>query len=174
MLIFNNLISHLEKIYHAVINMIQQFIGFELHSYHIVKKRIEGYTMVTQLKINMCTNSCIAFTEPFKELDKCPKCHEDRYEEIRKTKKMRPRQQFCTIPLGPLIQAMWHTPEGTDSMRYCDWKTTEIIQIIHGSAYLNTCCEGRITLMTLYSCFHLTHSYTMIRNQTVGSPSGSY
>lgn len=155
--IFNNLLSHSEKTYHDITNTIQQFTGLELDSYHVVKKKIEDATTVTQLRIDMCTNSCVAFTGPFKELDKCPKCNENRYEENRKTKKMQPRRQFYTIPVGPLIQAMWRTPEGADRMRYRDRKTTEIIKtihatgkiptyedVLHGSEYLDACREGRI------------------------------
>ena len=155
--IFNNLLSHSEKTYHDITNTIRQFTGLELDSYHVVKKKIEDATTVTQLRIDMCTNSCVAFTGPFKELDKCPKCNENRYEENRKTKKMQPRRQFYTIPVGPLIQAMWRTPEGADRMRYRDRKTTEIIKtihatgkiptyedVLHGSEYLDACREGRI------------------------------
>lgn len=84
---------------------------------------------------------------------------------------------------------MWRTPEGTDRMRYRDWKTAEIIQTIlatgkipkledflHGSEHLDACREGRIAPDDTLLMVSLdgTLSYTAIRNQTVGSLSGSY
>ena len=158
MAIFENLVGCSERTYARVRDTVQKFSGHLLDSHHIVKTKIRRTTGVTQLQNDMCVNSCIAFVGPFKELDKCPKCCENRYEEVKKTQKMRPRQQFYTIPLGPQIQAMWRTPEGADRMRYRDRKTTEIIEtiratgkipifedVLHGSEYLDACREGKIT-----------------------------
>ena len=118
MAIFENLVGCSERTYARVRDTVQKFSGHLLDSHHIVKTKIRRTTGVTQLQNDMCVNSCIAFVGPFKELDKCPKCCENRYEEVKKTQKMRPRQQFYTIPLGPQIQAMWRTPKGADHMRY--------------------------------------------------------
>ncbi|KAF8625281.1 hypothetical protein AX15_005464 [Amanita polypyramis BW_CC] len=188
MSIFNNLISHSEKTYHGIINTIQQFTGLELDSYHVIKRKIEGATTVTQLRIDMCINNCVAFTGPSKELDKCPKCNEDRYEEIRKTKKKWPRKQFYTIPLGPQIQAMWRTPEGADRMRYRNRKTAEIIQticatgkipvfedVLHGSEYIEACRTGKITPDDTLLMFSIDGAQLYRdKDQTAGSLSGSY
>ncbi|KAK2462167.1 hypothetical protein APHAL10511_005799 [Amanita phalloides] len=157
MSIFNQLISCSERVYEGVRATIQQFTGCKLHMHHVVKSKIECTTRVTQLQTDMCINSCVAFTGPFKELDKHPKCNEHRYKENNRTKKMQPRKQFYTIPVGPQIQAMWRTPEGADHMRYCDWKMAEIIEtilatgkilkfdVLHGLEYLKACCAGKIT-----------------------------
>ena len=155
--IFNDLVSCSERVYQAIRATIQRFTGHELNSHHVVKTKIEGVTGVTQLRTDMCINSCVAFAGPLKELNKCPKCSEDRFKENRRTKKMEPWQQFYTIPLGPQIQAMWRTPEGADRMRYRNRKTAEIIQtvcatgkiptfvdIVHGSEYLDACRAGKI------------------------------
>ena len=102
----------------------------------------------------MCINSCIAYTGPFKDLDKCPKCATERYKE--NSNKV-PRQQFYTIPLGPQIQALWRTPDGGNRMRYRNRKTDEILEelqrsgriptyedVLHGSEYLDAHCKGKI------------------------------
>ena len=158
MFIFNNLISCSEKVYEGVRATIQRFTGHEIDTHHVVKSKIERTTRVTQLQTDMCIKSCLAFAGPLKEMDKCPTCNENRYEENRKTKKLQPRKQFYTIPVGPQIQAMWRTPEGADRMRYRDRKTAEIIQtihatgkipkfedVLHGSEYLDACRAGKIT-----------------------------
>jgi hypothetical protein len=76
----------------------------------------------------MCPNSCIAYTGPFSELDKCPKCGEARFE-LRKNKRV-PHRKFHTIPLGPQLQALWRTPEGAKAMRYRREYTQNILNQI--------------------------------------------
>lgn len=149
MALFDDLIGGSEQMYRDVRETIKRFTGHVLDSRHVVKTKVENTTGVTQLQIDMCVNSCVAFTGPFKDLDKCPTCDEGRYQENKKTGKPQPRQQFYTIPLGPQLQAMWRTPEGADRMRYRNRKTDEIIQkiidegkiscfedVLHGSEYL--------------------------------------
>jgi hypothetical protein len=104
----------------------------------------------------MCPNSCIAYTGPFAALDKCSKCQSPRYEYAKGKKK--PQKQYYTIPLGPMLQALWRMPEGADRMRYRNRKTQEIIEqltrnhgvmptyedIFHGREYLNAVRAGKI------------------------------
>lgn len=70
--------------------MIKHFTGHVLDSHHVVKTKVENMTGVTQLQIDMCVNSCVAFMGPFKDLDKCPTCDEGCYQENKKTGKQQP------------------------------------------------------------------------------------
>jgi hypothetical protein len=95
-----------------------------LHSYWVVKSRLEKLSGITQIETDMCLKSCIAFTGPFADLERCPECHESRYDDKKPGKV--PFKRFYTIPLGPQIQAQWKTPEGANRMRYRNRKTEAI------------------------------------------------
>ncbi|KAK2467336.1 hypothetical protein APHAL10511_000571 [Amanita phalloides] len=157
MALFNNLVGGSQQMYHDACQMIKHFTGHMLESYHKVKTKVENTTRIAQLQTDMCIRSCVAFTGPFKGLDKCPECNEDRYQKNKKSGKLQPQQQFYTIPLGPQLQAMWRTPEGADRMRYRNHKTDEIIQkilkehkissfedIFDGFEYINACRDNKI------------------------------
>ncbi|KAF8234005.1 hypothetical protein L208DRAFT_1069622, partial [Tricholoma matsutake] len=45
-----------------------------LHSYWVVKSRLEKLSGITQIETDMCPNSCVAFTGPFANLQQCPEC----------------------------------------------------------------------------------------------------
>ena len=154
--IFNALLGGSQKMYNAVRHVLSRHRPQPvlLHSYHVIKKKIEQATCVKQVETHMCINSCIAYTGPFKNLEKCPKCGIERYKDSSKTQ---PRQRFYTIPLGPQIQALWRTPDGADRMRYRNRKTEEIIQelkrsgkipkiedVFHGTEYLDRHLSGKI------------------------------
>ncbi|KAI0294453.1 hypothetical protein BC826DRAFT_909956, partial [Russula brevipes] len=74
-----------------------------LHSYWVVKSRLEKLSGVTQIEVDMCSNSCLAFTGPYASLQRCPECDEPRYDPKKPGKV--PFKRFYTIPLGPQIQA---------------------------------------------------------------------
>lgn len=100
-----------------------------IHSYAVIKKKVENITLVTKIETDMCINSCIAYTGPFSALQECPKCHERRHEDSHPgSQNRKPRKRFYTIPLGPQLQALWRSPEGADRMRYRERKTREIIR----------------------------------------------
>ena len=157
--IFNALVSGSQRMYNAVRHVLRQHrpTPIIIDSYHLVKPKIERVTGVMQISTQMCINSCVAYTGPFKDLDKCPKCRIDRYKENLKTKKLEPQQQSYTIPLDPQIQALWRTSEGADRMRYRNHKIEEIIQelnrsgripkfedVFHGTECLDAHRSGKI------------------------------
>jgi hypothetical protein len=115
---------------------------------------------VTQIQEDMCVNTCIAFTGPFSELDTCPECMELHHDpqKSRADKKVG-RCQFYTLPIGPQLQALWHSPESAKQMHHCSKHTEQIIDelqqmgkiakyddIYQGSDYLHAVNEGKITL----------------------------
>jgi hypothetical protein len=72
---------------------------------------------------DMCTNSCLAFTGPLSHLAECPTCGEARYDVQTKS----PRKRFHTIQIGPQLQALWRTENGTRSIQHRSWRTTDIL-----------------------------------------------
>src|ERR1700678_3667644 len=72
----------------------------------------------------MCPNSCLAYTGPFASLDVCPECGECCYNDTGRT----PRQEFYTMPLGPLLQALWRDRQSAKQMSYRKRKTQKIIE----------------------------------------------
>jgi hypothetical protein len=122
-------------------------------SYDQMKRRVAEITGVVPIIHDMCPNSCLAYTGPFKNDDRCSECGEARFDPITK----KGRQQFYTIPVGPQLQALWANVESARKLDYRRRKTREILEeiarngnfaryedFIHGSMYLEAVKSGRI------------------------------
>lgn len=123
-------------------------------SYDQIKRRIEEITGVGSISHPMCKNSCIAFTGPFSELVICPRCGTPKF--CPETKKV--YQEFVTIPIAPVLQALWRSPESARRLLYRQRKTQDIIEelqknsgnlsdyedFLHGSDYLENVRNGNI------------------------------
>ena len=134
--------------------------SIEMDSYFIAKRKLEQLTGVFKIMTDMCVDGCIAFTGPFLDLDACPECKEARYHPQSNPRKPRKaRKQFSTIPLGPQLQAQWKSHSGAKRMRYRNFKTRSIFEmmdsdgtleikeyddIFHGSDYLEAVARGEI------------------------------
>ena len=46
-----------------------------IHSYKVIRGMVERLTGITQIQMDMCINSCIAYTGPFESLEACPTCN---------------------------------------------------------------------------------------------------
>lgn len=101
-------------------------------TYGSVKNLVANISGVVSISDDMCINSCHAFTGPFADLQACYYCSEPRYDpDVRaKSGKLLPRKQECTIPIGPQLQALRRSEQGSISMRYRDQKTQEILELI--------------------------------------------
>ena len=101
-------------------------------SYYSVKKLVAEITGVVAVYDDMCINSCHTFTGPFAELQSCSICGEARYDATQSafTGKEIPRQQFCTILLGPQLQALRRSYSGATDMRYLDQKLTQVTEML--------------------------------------------
>jgi hypothetical protein len=94
----------------------------KLLSYDQIKRRVRNLTGIIPIHDDMCVNSCMAFTGPYKDLDTCLRCQEPRYDPVLlqssngTTKK--PRQSMTTIPIGPQIQALWSHRLSAEKMSY--------------------------------------------------------
>jgi hypothetical protein len=105
--------------------IIQRHPDDKIPSFDKIKRHIADITGVVPILEHMCPNSCLAFTGPFAPLDMCPECGEPRYSDVaRRT----PRQEFYTMPLGPLLQALWRDRRSAERMCYRRRKTQEIIE----------------------------------------------
>ena len=74
------------------------FLSFDQVQWHI-----QTLTGISQISHDMCPESCTAFTGPYDKLTECPVCSSPHYHAETED----PQQQFTTIPLGPVIQAMY-------------------------------------------------------------------
>jgi hypothetical protein len=88
-------------------NLHQCYPDIELFSYYQVEQRARSLSGLLTWEHHMCVNSCVAFTGPYANLDRCPdpECGEPRYKEkdLRESGGLRkvPRQVFTTFPAGP-------------------------------------------------------------------------
>ncbi|KJA14969.1 hypothetical protein HYPSUDRAFT_149723, partial [Hypholoma sublateritium FD-334 SS-4] len=123
-------------------------------SYDQLKRKIEEITGVGPMSYPMCKNSCVAFTGPFSILDVCPRCGASKF--CPETNKV--YQEFVTIPIGPVLQALWRSPASAKQLSYRQSRTREIIaglhknlgtlseydDFLHGSDYLENVRSGNI------------------------------
>jgi hypothetical protein len=113
-------------------SFLRRFPEIKLLSYYLVNrdKLVANISGVVSIRDDMCINSCHAFTGPFALLEACSICSEPRYDAVQLglTGKKVPRQQACTIPLGPQIQALRRSPQGAKAMCYRDTKTQAILE----------------------------------------------
>ncbi|KAK2459295.1 hypothetical protein APHAL10511_008688, partial [Amanita phalloides] len=99
----------------------------KIDSLHVVKKTIKNLTRVKEIEMDMCINSCVAYTGPLLSLQNCPHCGKPCYEETSSHKHVA-CQCFISILLGPQIQAMYRSPEGAKHMHYRACSTQRILQ----------------------------------------------
>ena len=95
-------------------------------SFDQVKRRIEELSGIVPIHQDMCVNTCMAFTGPYKDSNVCDFCGEPRYEGAHGANK--PRRQFTTIPIGPVIQALYHSPSSAKEMKHRARRTAEIFE----------------------------------------------
>jgi hypothetical protein len=81
----------------------------KLLSFDQVKRRIRHLSGVVPVEYDMCPNSCVAFTGPYCDLDKCPTCQTSRYH----PDLSKPQKQFWTVLIGPVIQAFYGSCHGS-------------------------------------------------------------
>jgi hypothetical protein len=118
--------SHaLEATYNSACTAIRRrFPDTDMLSHHLAKKAVETISSVVSVVDDMCINSCQAFTGPLANNTTCSECGEACYHES----PGKSRQQVCTIPLGPQIQALRRSKTGALSMHFRDRKTREILE----------------------------------------------
>lgn len=93
-----------------------------------VKKEIEKTSGVVGQHDDMCVNSCIGFTGPFADFDRCHKCGQGRYcpVQLAAGKKVK-RNEFITMLPGLQIQAIYRSEEGAEDLSWFYDAAKEII-----------------------------------------------
>jgi hypothetical protein len=87
-------------------------------SFDQVRQQVRWLSGVTPVEHDMCVNSCLAFTGPHETLDACSQCKASRY----CPGTTNAQKRFTTIPIGPVIQAMYSSCGVADSMHYLERK----------------------------------------------------
>lgn len=139
-----------------------RFPECEFLSQDRLKRRITQLTGITSIVHDMCINSCIGYTGPFKDLTHCPYCNTFRYDrtlyDTSNGEKKVPCQTFHTIPLGPQLQALYRSQETAAAMCYRRTRTREVVEelqakngvldayddFVTGSEYLEAFIQGDI------------------------------
>jgi hypothetical protein len=89
----------------------------DLPSYARMERIIAELTGIHPIRNDMCENSCMRYTGPFSELTECLKCQTPRFDTSKK-----PKQQFTTIPIGPVLQAFHRDRETAEKLTYLENK----------------------------------------------------
>jgi len=84
-----------------------------LSSPYILKKKLEHFSDLVDQPYDCCVDSCMAFTGPYSELEKCQICGEDRYDNRGK-----PHNIFRYLPLIPRLQAFFKSERVINMLQY--------------------------------------------------------
>jgi len=118
-----------------------------LLSYDQIKRCVQNLTGVIPIHDDMCINSCMAFTGPYKDLDTCLKCPQPRYDPaiLHSSNGMvkKPRQSMTTIPIGPQIQALWSHRLSAEKMSYRQRVTDTLLSQVELPDVLTDYTEGQ-------------------------------
>jgi hypothetical protein len=93
-------------------------------SFRQIKRRVEQLSGVVPIYHDMCCDTCVGFTGPLGDCDRSPICGKDRY----RPGTREPHRQFITIPLGPVIQALYGSLETAEEMHHCKHTMTELLE----------------------------------------------
>ena len=107
----------------------------------------------------MCTKSCVAFMEPFKDMDTCPMCNGSRYDEDKLAQSdgqiKIPKWQFDTYPIGPQLQALKCSPQTALALRYLFDRTRNILEGMEASNEVieeyDDICQGEDILCSFHN-----------------------
>ena len=93
-----------------------------LLSYNQIRHHVKNLTRIVPIYDDMCVNSCMAFTGPYKHFNTCIECPELRYDQaiLHSSNGMvkKPWLLMTTIPIGPQIQALWSHRSSAEKMGY--------------------------------------------------------
>ena len=104
--------------------ILRRYPDDEIPSYNEIKSYVAELSGVHSIEHDMCINSCLAYTGPYKDLQTCPECGECWFDPFSK----KPRQQLHTIPLGPQLQAIRRGEQSSLEAEYCVAVTEKIIK----------------------------------------------
>jgi len=102
--------------------ILRHFPDTQIPTYYKIKWFVTDLTGVESVVHHMCTQSCIAYTGPFLDLEACPVCSEPCYDQFQLQasgrKERVPCQEYHTIPIGPQIQVLYRDRESSTHGQY--------------------------------------------------------
>lgn len=104
-----------------------------IQSLHEMRQYLIELTGVVPVKDDMCGESCHAFTGPWCDRATCTICLAERF--FPGTTK--PVKEMVTLPLGPQIQALRRSREGSEAMRYRANKLRELMESMENDNTIN-------------------------------------
>ncbi|EIW73862.1 hypothetical protein CONPUDRAFT_53544 [Coniophora puteana RWD-64-598 SS2] len=128
--------------------------------FEALEKLITEITGVSSIEFDMCWDTCLAFTGPFENDQRCSQCGRHRYDQdILKASGKRVSRKFHTIPLGPILQALFRDRQTAEDLSYRVRKTHEVLEdairngriiqnfddYICGTDYIQSLIEQKIT-----------------------------
>jgi hypothetical protein len=98
------------------------------------RSRLKILSRFDPVRFACCENSCVCFTGPYMDLDKCPECQATRLDQFG-----RPKRIFSYMPLIPRLRALMSNAEYADRLRYRarnarsfqEGKTTDVFDGLH-------------------------------------------
>ncbi|KAL0563526.1 hypothetical protein V5O48_018541, partial [Marasmius crinis-equi] len=135
-------------------SVLKRFPESGMLTFHSVKKLVADLSGITPIKRDMCINSCMAYTGPFRKLDMCRYCQQPRYDAD-----SQPRKQFTWIPIGLQLQALWRNKESALKLSYRRQYTKSLLEelskqdgvkespyrdFFDGDDYIDACQSGQI------------------------------
>ena len=114
-------------------------------SFDQVKRRVRWLSGVVPIEHDMCLDSCVAYTGPYDELQTCPCCSTPQYVAGDNKK---PQKRFSTIPVGPVIQALYGSCDIAEHMHYLEQRLAQNVEHVrvHGrlDKYNDTACSQEL------------------------------
>jgi hypothetical protein len=122
--------------YHYHGKLLESVTGTTILSLHMARKLAGELTQYKPTKINMCPQSCIAFTGQYKNYIYCPYknskgvvCNQPHYR-VYPNGKQKLRAQATVLPVMATIRAMFANVEMADLLRYRDRLLKEALHLI--------------------------------------------
>ena len=116
---------------------LQEATGVQVASLYQAQKLASELTQMRAHKVDICPNSCIAYTGDYEALDCCPyiregkACGEQRYTPRQKSSaKLNPRVQMLHMPVMAVIRGMFANAETSKLLRYRDQCLQQALKLV--------------------------------------------
>ncbi|KAJ3559949.1 hypothetical protein NP233_g11135 [Leucocoprinus birnbaumii] len=148
--LYLSLQTYPDAAYTTVVNILNKALpNRSLLSHYRVRRRAQQLSGVATIEHDMCPNSCIAYTGPLAEKEKCYECGQSRWDPKYPDKKV-PAAKFTTMTLGTQLQALYASPESAKLMRYRREKTKPLLDQIR---------RGEEVRFDVYDDLFTSHDY---------------
>ena len=119
---------------------LQEATNTYIYSLHQVQKLASVLTQMKAEYVDMCPNSCIAYTGEYEELTSCPfiregkVCGESRYATQQTSARIpKPRAQMMHMPVMSVVRGMFANAESSELLRYRDKCLQKVLKLVAAS-----------------------------------------